>query len=203
MEEVGEETSAEAMIGTEDIRDKEHQSCDDQQLEQQDEQEIGHPLQPVASEGDANHESSSELQLEVKEELYQHEDEPNVSVEADLLPHNGLEAMDEGTAASGGADEEENPGEANQEEQAVGDKKKEDEARPAPGNIEDAINFMVDEDDNMLDEEMIYDDGTTIRANQVGDCRTALLLLSLMYCIVLCLKCGWVACEINLQWVNY
>ncbi|KAF2362909.1 RNA recognition motif domain [Trinorchestia longiramus] len=45
--------------------------------------------------------------------------------------------------------------------------KRSDDAAPASaGNFEDEINFMVDEDDNMLDEEMIYEDGTTNRTGQ-------------------------------------
>lgn len=54
-----------------------------------------------------------------------------------------------------------------QEADAPETTRKNDDAPASASNIEDAIDFMVDEDDNMLDEEMIYEDGTTIRNGQV------------------------------------
>lgn len=46
--------------------------------------------------------------------------------------------------------------------------RKEEDMRTSTSNIEDTINFMLDDDDNMLDEEMIYEDGTTNRSSQVS-----------------------------------
>lgn len=53
---------------------------------------------------------------------------------------------------------------ANDAGSAIDASRKEDDLRNSGGNMEEAFHFMVDEDDNMLDEEMIYDDGTTIRS---------------------------------------
>lgn len=49
---------------------------------------------------------------------------------------------------------------------AVDGARKDDDMRTS--NNMDDFNFMLDDDYNMLDEEMIYEDGTTNRSNQVS-----------------------------------
>ena len=70
-----------------------------------------------------------------------------------------------------------------EEEEAKGGEEKE-EARTAGGSttgaLEDAIDFMVNDDDKMLEEEMIYEDGSTIKNTQVNYIVFAIVMLRLL-----------------------
>ncbi|XP_018023255.2 scaffold attachment factor B2 [Hyalella azteca] len=99
---------------------------------------------------DANKNKPEENEVENKQIM--DSDEPQLDGHTDHAADGSTEG---GVAANSGDDLE-----------LLGKRNEDLLAPTSSSNFEDEINFMVDDDDNMLDEEMIYEDGTTIRHGQ-------------------------------------